>query len=245
MENIAALADKYEKPSFIIGDPSWFMHQVKGALNQETMAFIASSISYGSRKQFMPKIDFMLNASKGEVYEWVHKGLYNESIPDNPDVCFYRLYTQRTMNHFLHALQDMLREYGSIGEYVRKNATDGFTAISAITEFFSRRNIEGIIPKNTSSACKRICMFLRWMVRDSSPVDLGLWSSFIDKRTLIIPLDTHVLYEAKRIGLINSSTASMSTARQLTAKMLEFFPTDPLKGDFALFGYGVDTSTHI
>ena len=83
-------------------------------------------------------------------------------------------------------------------------------------------------------------MFLRWMVRDNSPVDLGLWSDFIDKRTLIIPLDTHVLQEANTLGLLNGKTASMTVAKKLTAKLSLIFPDDPLKGDFALFGYGVN-----
>ena len=83
-------------------------------------------------------------------------------------------------------------------------------------------------------------MFLRWMVRSDSPVDLGLWSKFIDRRTLIIPLDTHVLQQSVRLGLLNSKTATMSTAIRLTKTLAEIFPEDPLKGDFALFGYGVN-----
>ena len=84
-------------------------------------------------------------------------------------------------------------------------------------------------------------MFLRWMVRDNSPVDLGIWKGIIDKRTLIIPLDTHVVQEAIKMGLLNTKSTSMSTAVRLTEKMKEIFPDDPLKGDFALFGLGVDT----
>ena len=144
------------------------------------------------------------------------------------------------MHSLLAALQQMITEYGSIGNYIEANATDGFTAVKAITDYFASKNIETIIPKNTTSACKRVCMFLRWMVRDNSPVDLGLWSSFIDKRTLIIPMDTHVLQEANRLGLINCKTASMSAAHKLTTRLAEIFPDDPLKGDFALFGYGVN-----
>jgi uncharacterized protein (TIGR02757 family) len=84
-------------------------------------------------------------------------------------------------------------------------------------------------------------MFLRWMVRDNSPVDLGLWADIIDKRTLIMPLDTHVMQEANRLGLLESKTASMSTALKLTEKLRSVFPDDPLKGDFALFGIGVSS----
>ena len=83
-------------------------------------------------------------------------------------------------------------------------------------------------------------MFLRWMVRDSSPVDLGLWSDKIPRESLIIPLDTHVLTEAGKLGLVSSRCASMAAARRLTTRLAEIFPDDPLKGDFALFGYGVD-----
>lgn len=78
------------------------------------------------------------------------------------------------------------------------------------------------------------------MVRDKSPVDLGLWSEFIDKRTLIMPMDTHVVQEAIALGLLNSKSNSMSNAVKLTNKLSEIFPDDPLKGDFALFGYGVN-----
>ena len=90
------------------------------------------------------------------------------------------------------------------------------------------------------ASCKRLNMFLRWMVRSGSPVDLGLWADIIDRRTLIMPLDTHVVQEALRLGLLKSRTASMATARRLTDAMLEVFPDDPLRGDFALFGLGVD-----
>mgnify|MGYP000202145291 FL=1 len=83
-------------------------------------------------------------------------------------------------------------------------------------------------------------MFLRWMVRNSSPVDLGLWSDIIDKRTLIMPMDVHVIQEACRLGLMSSKSTSMKSAQKLTNLMLEIFPDDPLKGDFALFGYGVN-----
>ena len=97
-----------------------------------------------------------------------------------------------------------------------------------------------IVPKNTQSACKRVCLFLRWMVRSNSPVDLGLWADFIDRRTLIMPLDTHVLRQSRNFGLIEGCSATMSMAQKLTAALTEVFPEDPLKGDFALFGYGVN-----
>ena len=244
MENInntlRKYAEQYETKDFLPADPSRFMHQVVGRENQETTAFIASCLSYGSRKQFMPKIQYIIDVAGNDVYNWVKSGSFAHDIPDD-DACFYRLYTRHTMHALLSALRQMLDEYGSIGNYVKSRATDGFTAVKAITDYFASKGIETIIPKNTNSACKRVCMFLRWMVRDDSPVDLGLWKDFIDKRTLIIPMDTHVMQEANRLGLINNKTASMAAARKLTERLAETFPDDPLKGDFALFGYGVNS----
>ena len=252
MLNLKTLAKRYETREFLDGDPSWFMHQVEGVANKELLAFIASSLSYGSRKQFLPKIQYILDCSKGEVEGWLTSGQFRKDIPDD-EGCYYRLYTNHTMRQFLEALTTMLREYGSMKAYIETELNKippypsrrALDAIKAIVWWFQIKvnvNVNvpvSVIPKDCTSSCKRICMFLRWMVRDHSPVDLGLWTDIIDKRTLIMPLDTHVMQEANRLGLISTKTTSMSTAIRLTEKLKETFPDDPLKGDFALFGIGV------
>lgn len=237
---LVELAVKYETPDFLCNDPSRFMHAVAGKKNQEVTAFVASGLSYGSRKQFLPKIENLLHVSEGDLYSWIRNGKFHEAISDTDD-CFYRLYSMHTMRVFFCALKEMLDEYGSIGEFVAGSSDDGLSAVRSITEFFSSRHANGVIPINATSSCKRICMFLRWMVRDSSPVDLGLWSGLIDKRSLIMPMDTHVIQEASNLHLLKfTKSATITTARRLTAAMAEVFPDDPLKGDFALFGLGVD-----
>ena len=233
-------ADKYETVAFLEGDPSWFMHQVVGAANQEATAFLAACLSYGSRKQFMPKIQWLLERAEGNVDEWVRSGAFADDLPAGDSRCFYRLYTVGQMHRFLQAYRRVMQEYGSLGEYVGSTAHDGLTAIESICRVFGQEGSCGIVPQDAQSACKRVCMFLRWMVRSESPVDLGLWADYIDRRTLIMPLDTHVLAEAQRLRLLTCNSATMSTARRLTQQMLEIFPDDPLKGDFALFGYGVN-----
>lgn len=245
-ELLATLAARYETKDFINGDPSWFMHQVDDAGSQEALAFVAATLSYGSRKQFMPKIQYLLDCSQKRrlsFRDWVATGAFKNDIPDDATTCFYRLYTCSVVHRMLCALQEMLVRYGSIRNYLTDSSANNtltcLEAVEAIVKFFSERGIEGIIPKNTKSSCKRICMFLRWMVRDSSPVDLGLWSELIDKCTLIMPMDTHVLQEANRLGLMQSKAASMASAIKLTERLREVFPDDPLKGDFALFGVGV------
>ena len=250
MLDLKTLAKRYETREFLDGDPSWFMHQVEGVANKELLAFIASSLSYGSRKQFLPKIQYILDCSKGEVEGWLTSGQFRKDIPDD-EGCYYRLYTNHTMRQFLEALTTMLREYGSMKAYIETELNKippypsrrAIDAIKAIVWWFQIKvNVNvpvSVIPKDCTSSCKRICMFLRWMVRDNSPVDLGLWTDIIDKRTLIMPLDTHVMQEANRLGLLSTKTTSMSTAIRLTEKLKETFPDDPLKGDFALFGIGV------
>ncbi len=239
-EMLRQYAWQYETEDFIIGDPSWFMHQVKGRENQEAMAFLASVLSYGSRKQFMPKIQQLLDCSGGEVYDWVRDGGYRQSFSLDDDCCFYRLFTRSTMFRFFSAFQQLITDYDTLGGYVRQNATDGISAVQAISRFFAEQGVSVVVPKNTESACKRVCMFLRWMVRTDSPVDLGLWADFIDRRTLVMPLDTHVVRQSVRLGLLSSNSTTMSAARRLTASLARIFPDDPLLGDFALFGYGIN-----
>ena len=231
---------EYETAAFIEGDPSWFMHQVSGSENQEAMAFLASCLSYGSRKQFMPKIQWLLDRSGGEVDSWVRTGDFATMMPEGDSHCYYRLFTVGQMHNFLQAYRQLLHDWGTLGAYVRQNATDGRTAVEAICRYFATKGVRGIVPQDAQSACKRVCMFLRWMVRSDSPVDLGLWADFIDRRTLIMPLDTHVLSQSLRLGLLSCHSATMSAAVRLTETLATVFPEDPLLGDFALFGYGVN-----
>ena len=233
-------ADKYESASFIDGDPSWFMHQVKGKANQEATAFVASALSFGSRAQFLPKIQWLLDRADGDMDRWIRTGAFESDLRPGDDRCFYRFFTFSTMNAFFRAYQGIMQEHGSLGGFVKASCEgDAVKAVAAICSRFCEGGSCGVIPQDHHSACKRVCMFLRWMVRSGSPVDLGLWSDFIDRKTLVVPLDTHVLQEAKKLGLLKSSSASMSTARKLTAALAEAFPDDPSRGDFALFGYGV------
>jgi uncharacterized protein (TIGR02757 family) len=229
--HLVALADKYETEHFLASDPSQFMHRYTVPAEQERAAFIAAALSYGSRKQFIPKIEALLR-------------LHAEGIlPPDDDACFYRLHTNRMVRRFLTATDNLFSHYGTMLNWMEQEGVHtGIDAVRLITNWFSDRDASDLIPKNTASACKRVCMFLRWMTRDQSPVDLGLWSRQIDKSTLIMPLDTHVLQEATRLGLTSCRTGTMSAAVQLTETMREVFPGDPTRADFALFGLGVDGS---
>lgn len=228
-DKLIALADKYETADFLPADPSQFMHRYTVPVQQERAAFIAAALSYGSRKQFLPKINNLLEDDA--------KGI----LPPDNNECFYRLHTNSMVRRFLLVLNDIYATYGSmLGMMEKENITTGIEAVRLITHYYAEREASDLIPKNATSACKRVCMFLRWMVRNNSPVDIGLWSGHIDKSTLIMPMDTHVLQEAQKLGLIASRSASMATALKLTEKLKQIFPDDPTRADFALFGLGVD-----
>ena len=235
------LAAKYETKDFLQNDPSWFMHQVLGRENQEVMAFIASVLSYGKRELFFPKLHFMLKVSRFQPYRWVKEALFRRDIGDN-EQCFYRLYNNHMMLQFLDTLQKIIIAYGSLGAFAKSLAVNhtALEVLNGLSDYFLAQGIKGMVPSPRTSVAKRPCMFLRWMVRDGSPVDLGLWADFIDKRTLFIPLDTHVMQEATRLGLIKNKSASWHTVVQLTDSLRNIFPDDPAKGDFALFGVGID-----
>lgn len=236
---IIELASKYETADFIKCDPSRFMHDFADERDGEAAAFIASCLSYGQRRQFMPRIRDLLSKAGGEVRRWIVDETYEESV-GNSDECFYRLHTCRDVSQTLRAYRSILTSYGDMKSLVAAHASNGREAVAVVCRYFAAQNASALVPKNDASACKRVCMFLRWMVRDGSPVDMGWWSRVVDKRTLVMPLDTHVLQEAQRLGLISTRTASMNAAVQLTKTMSEVFPDDPLRGDFALFGLGVD-----
>ena len=232
------LADRYETEDFMAEDPSLMMHLVSGTENQEDIAFLTSCLSYGQRTQFLPRCRRFISWSAGDVHQWLLDGGYRDEIPDD-EACFYRLYRNRDILSLLHRYRELLLAYSSLGNYVRAKARTGLEAVKAITEWFAPLGAPHIVPMDTRSACKRICMLLRWMVRTNSPVDLGLWQDFIPRRTLIMPLDTHVVQQAVSLRLLSSATMSMSAALRLTALMRQVFPDDPTRADFALFGLGV------
>lgn len=247
MNDLVALANKYERREFLVGDPSWWMHQTEGETNRELLAFIAAALSYGSRKQFMKKIrllhEHIQESADGDVAGWLTGSIYEDVVPQR-EGSFYRLYSYSMMHDFLTALATMVERYGSIKGYLteKMRTRETLEALTLLTEWFRVHGSKGVIPKDTSSSCKRLCMFLRWMVRTDSPVDLGIWTDIIDRRTLIMPMDTHVVQEAMRLGLLSSPSTSMANARRLTRRLADIFPEDPTRGDFALFGLGVDES---
>lgn len=246
---LPALADKYEKADFCKGDPSQFLRHYEKVpkiqiADTELAAFIAAMLAFGSRAQFIPKIQSILqqaDAQDGSISLWLSRGSYRKSFAHG-DKKFYRFYSYDDMQTFFDELAEILKKAGSLGQYFQaewegQGKKDLLADIISLSFPKSR-----IVPKGRASANKRIHMFLRWMVRRNSPVDLGIWSWYPQSR-LLLPLDVHVMQEAVKLGLLEpAATASRKTAMLLTKKMEEIFPGDPCRADYALFGLGVSVT---
>ena len=267
-ERLRNLADKYEIVSFTEQDPSQFLKWYKNSkTDSELAAFLAAMLAFGNRKQFIPKIEQILKTaddSSGSFSRWLLSGRYKIDFPYG-DKKFYRFYSYDDMHIFFGEITDILNGTPDIGEKDSGKAdcgalNSGEAGCGVLGEFFRERWYKKIdtsedladiiarsfpksklVPKGKTSACKRTYMFLRWMVRKNSPVDLGLWDWYSPQK-LLIPLDTHVMQEAIKIGILDEkSTASRKTARILTNEMERIFPEDPVRADYALFGLGIDT----
>lgn len=262
---LKTLADKYEKASFMDGDPSQFLRRYSQPRDQELAAFVVSTLSFGQREQFIAKLNAMFDAADGwalssgnggkpktrgaSFADWLTSGGYKKFFPKSQKK-FYRFFSYADMAALCGRLAQIVEEFGSLGAAVR--ARYGLADASGIATVPSELRLvtalislfPGVkcVSQNPKGACKKLHMFLRWMVRKGSPVDLGLWE-WANPADLLIPLDTHVLQESARLGLIApNATASAKTALDLTQKMAAAFPGDPARADYALFGLGVDDS---
>lgn len=279
---LKTLAQKYETPGFITGDPSQFMHRYSAAADREAAAFIAANLSFGKRELFISKLNLMfadIDSGGGEcpVSEWLLGGRYKKFFPKSKNKeKFYRFFSYADLNALCGRLAEIIRLHGSLGEAVRlqKAALEIGNAVSGVSRAQSaarqvppnilraERNAASLsdakprelllvralislfpgikcVSQNPAGACKKLHMFLRWMVRRNSPVDLGLWK-WASPKELLIPLDVHVMQESARLGLLpENANASAKTAVLLTRQAAQIWPDDPVRADFALFGLGV------
>lgn len=238
-EYLIQLAEKYETKDFCKEDPSQFLYwySKEDMIDVEIASFIAAMLSFGNRKQFIPKIKYILELADKKsksISSWILN-----SFPDFPSgkEKFYRFYSYDDLCTLFRELRVLIEKNGSLGNALKKNLADEKHPSLILSSFFPESKI---VPKGKSSANKRIHMFLRWMVRRNSPVDIGIWD-FILPSSLIIPLDTHVIQEAKKLKLIaDNAGSSLITAKNLTEQAKKIWPDDPVKLDFALFGLGID-----
>lgn len=240
-KELQRLAHQYENPDFLKEDPSQFMHRFKRKKDKEVVAFISAMLSFGNRRNILKKMEEVLKFAGETPAEWIISGEFEKAFPKSSKK-FYRFFSYADMNDLFCELRRELLKSSSLGKSLFCESSKCKCKKDNLAKIIGHQFQKSrIVPKGEDSACKRTWLFLRWMVRPNSPVDLGIWNWY-DASELLIPLDTHVLQESKKLGLTKRTGTSYKTAKEITEKLKKIFPGDPCKGDFALFGKGVENS---
>lgn len=215
---------------YFYNDPVEVVHRCSTKQDIEIMGIVCSWLAFGNRLQIHKKCNFAYSLMNGRPFEYVleQSWLKYKGSTEN----FYRMLFYRDFYDLMHSLFNIYSNYETMEDAVLANGniTDSVQLVQRVLSLFKCAGI----PKNTSSACKRVVMFLRWMVRRDGKVDLGVWLR-IDPRLLLVPLDVHVLNIAKEQGLITRRSADMKAALELVSHCRRLYPDDPAIMDFALF----------
>ena len=148
------------------------------------------------------------------------------------DGCLYRFYKWSDYTALCQRLADVYSRMDSLENLFVPGEPLEMGVLNLCREF---EGVNGIPVPGSTSANKRLYMFLRWMVRKGSPVDFGIWSR-VTPAQLLVPVDTHVYATAKALGLTSRSSADLKTSAEITGQMARIWPDDPARGDFALYG---------
>jgi len=231
------LAEKYEDMSYFKEDPIIFPKQYNIVQDIEISGLLSSILSFGNRKQIVKKCKELDDIIEHKPYKFIIDGKYY--IWKNNNKCFYRFIKYSDLYDICGMLEAIYEQFYTLEEAVinqKKQYTD-YPIIHLLCDFLNcAGKINGIPNSNNGNACKRMNMFLRWMVRKNSLVDLGVWQQIFPKE-LCIPLDVHVGNTARNMDLTSRKTNDWKTVIEITNALRKVFPDDPCKGDFALFGY--------
>ena len=220
-------AEMYHRADFIQSDPVQFPHRYTLKQDIEVSGLLTAIMSFGNRKQILKKADELHGLMGDSPYQYVLSCQWEKDFPSGATNSFYRMLSYADFYGYFRRLYIAYTQFESLEEALMLYPGIPMEQLCAYLEV-SAKNPE-----------KKLDMFLRWMIRRDSEVDLGIWESF-DRRDLIVPLDTHVCRVAHYFKLTDTETFSLKNARQITTALAEVFPDDPCLGDFALFGLGVN-----
>ena len=242
---------EYNRPSFIDEDPIGIPHQYSKSQDIEISAFFTAIFSWGNRTTIIRKSDELMQLMDRAPYDFVlhHTDNHLKRLLNfrhrtfNPtDLLYFIAFLRHHYSHYDSLEDAFLRPWEG-----RAPATGDWEAERALAAFYHYFFSLDTVPPRTrkhiaspekNSSCKRINMFLRWMVRqDNKGVDFGLWRRIGPDR-LICPLDLHVARVAKKFKLLTRPSSDWLAALELTENLQAFDPRDPVKYDFALFGLG-------
>lgn len=219
-------AEKYNDIAYFTTDPIVFPRKFAEMMGKgeavlqdvEIAGLLAGHLAWGRREMIVRDCHKLFDEMEWHPYRYVMEGNW-KSDP----VSLHRTIKWSEIASICARLRGIYREMDSV---------------EALGVAEIRREIFGAAD-DRNAANKKINMFRRWMTRDDGKVDLGLWKHS-DKKDLLIPLDVHVHRSAVELGLTARKSTDLKTTMEITDAFREIFPTDPCKGDFALFGHGID-----
>ncbi len=241
----------------LANDPLSFCHRYEDPLDREVVGLIASSLAYGNVKIILKNLREVFGRMGASPRRFVE-----EFEPETGMRLFagfrHRFNDGRDLCALLLAARTMIEEAETIGEYLLgcydAEAADITPTLAEFTESVLAFDYSGVfgaaeIPSGSyfpfffpspasGSACKRLCMFLRWMVRPADGIDLGLWKGMPASK-LVIPVDAHIMRISRFLGFTARRQADWRMAREITAALREFDQEDPVKYDFSLCHLGI------
>ena len=239
---------RYHRLTFVENDPICIPHRFRQLQDIEISGLVAAVLAWGQRKTIINKCREFFNYMDNAPYDFV---LTHQEADLKPFLNFkHRTFNATDALYFIEFFRDFYQQHDSLEEaFLAGMSPNSETVESGLVGFRERffalpdapdRTRKHIATPARKSACKRLNMFLRWMVRpNDGGVDFGLWHR-IRPAQLVCPCDVHVDRVARRLGLITRRPTDWQTALELTQNLRRFDASDPVKYDFALFGLGVE-----
>ena len=238
-----ALVERYQRPAFIADDPVSVPRAFDDPADQEIAGLFAALLAWGRRSVLLAKLADLLDRMDHRPARFVRDF-------DAAGARALAGFKHRTFGEYdavavTLAVQTVTREHGSLGALFAAGA-DGAPDIGPAIQQFSDTLLTAVpetpprakhlARPSTGSACKRLSMYARWMVR-SGPVDLGLWRG-VRPDQLVVPLDVHTGRQARRLGMLHRRYDDWRAVQELTDVCRALAPGDPARYDYALFGLG-------
>lgn len=238
-----SIYNQYNKRSFVHPDPLEFLYLYKDIRDREIAGLITSTLAYGRVAQILKSVSFVLGIMDESPYLFLQNS-DKKFLLQKFKQFKHRFADGKNLAALLSSVKNVIDRFGSLNKCFVSGLSSGhenifFAMIFFVGELTSSGNNPGhlIASPGKGSACKRMNLFLRWMVRKDK-VDPGGWKG-IDKSKLIVPIDTHMHKIGSIFGFTSRKQADIKTALEITEGFKTFSPKDPVKYDFALTRFGI------
>jgi uncharacterized protein (TIGR02757 family) len=234
---------RYNKRTFVAPDPLQFLYNYKDIRDREIAGLIASSLAYGRVQQICKSVDIVLKTLKKPL-DYIKKSSLRTTRRDL-DGFKHRFTKPADIAMLLAGVKKIIAEYGSIENCFKSGISGNDDSVIPALAYFVHVHsmmvgdrVYYLLPSpKDGSACKRLNLYLKWMVRNDN-VDPGGWSD-ISPSILIFPVDTHIRKICYNLGLSRRNTADLKSAVEITDAFRRFDRDDPTKYDFALTRMGM------